>query len=218
MKNVKTKALTLVILSVGGGGAVASEWNFNEDDFNKTGQVTLKTPSGQAINVDNTQSANAYSISNSPTVVNVKSSGGSGGSSGGGLPLLSDKVVLGTGQQKVSKYEKGDTLEIIIPFDCLVEGMPLGFTAFPYHTGDNPQSKVTITYNNGGLSDELSSTWFYMPAGSVYPKYKPRLSHLNHTAYYLPSGAIIKTKATKTCSPDYGQSCYYSNQITCHRL
>ena len=57
-------------------GISASEWNFNDEDFNKTGEVTLKTTSGQEIAINNSQSANAFSISNAPTVINDSNSNG----------------------------------------------------------------------------------------------------------------------------------------------
>ncbi|MBY8168142.1 hypothetical protein KW507_15820 [Vibrio fluvialis] len=70
---MKLKNILLIVVSaICATSSHAADWNFNAADFNKNGDVTINTQSGEVRTVQNGTSM--YSTSTSPTVLNVTTS------------------------------------------------------------------------------------------------------------------------------------------------
>ena len=175
-------------------GVSANEWNFNEEDFNKDGQVKLKTTSGQAINIDNSQSANAFSISNSPTVINSNSRS------------ISNSKAMGVGKKYSVSSSEPDAgrMSFVITEDCPI-GMIDATAYYKYKSSTGGGSTTYSRYRDILVEVDSKKHLIFSPnnAAGHWAKEGTTDSFGGSGEFYFPKGSRLEISVeNSTCGSD----------------
>lgn len=205
---MKKSVIALVLLSC---NSFANEWNFNDDDFNNTGEVVLKTTSGQSVSVDNSGSAQAFSVSNTPSVINTSGSS-SGGVPAGLLPLSSKGISYGYPNKSLTY----GTTSFPITGDCRINKIIIkqGFTKVTHTLIDNKKNTqyqsllngVALVVNGNKDTNILNvGTWEHNNWGREL---------VSNGVYFIPKGATFIVSSRSNC-PRNTQNPHVKVTYTC---